>query len=75
MATILTTSGTPYTVPGLSRTQLRTILLEKVTTALPNGVTKSAGNPPTWIEFGPPVTGEGGGTFDISPNNVEAVQD
>lgn len=74
MAYAITTSGTPYNIVNVSHTVLRTILLEKTTTALPAGVTKSGGNPPTWIQFADPATGPGGDTYSINPNNVEAIQ-
>lgn len=76
MATFITTSGSPYNVPGLDRVALSTILLEKVTTNLPTGVTKSGGNPATWIQFAPPVTGTdlvNDPTWRVNPNNVELV--
>lgn len=82
-ANVIGASGTPYAVPGLSYATVRTILLEKITTSLPTGVTKGAGNPPAWIEFATPATDfssqqggspGSGATWSINPANVEAVQ-
>lgn len=82
-ATIIGASGTPYAVPNLAYDVVRTILLEKVTTGLPAGVTRASGNPPAWIEFATPATDYsaqqggvpgGGAKFSINPNNVESVQ-
>ena len=73
MPNIFTGDGQGWHVPNVTYATLRTILFERVTTTLPAGVTKSAGNPPTWVQFASPATGEGGQTFTITPDGVAAL--
>ena len=75
MPTIVTSDGQGWSVPNVSYATLQKILFEKITTTMPPGVTKSTGNPPTWLEFAPPATGpEGQGQrFTITPDGVVAL--
>ncbi len=72
MPSIFTGDGQGWHVPNVAYATLRTILFEKTTTSLPAGVTKSAGNPPTWVQFAPPATD--GQTFTITPDGTVALQ-
>jgi hypothetical protein len=71
MPSIFTGDGQGWNVPNVPYTTLQKILFEKVTTSLPAGVTKSAGNPPTWVQFAPPATD--GQTFTITPDTTVAL--
>ncbi len=73
MPTIVTGDGQGWSVPNVPYATLRTILFERVTTSLPAGVTKSAGNPPMWVQFAPPATGPDGQTFTITPDGTVAL--
>jgi hypothetical protein len=73
MPSIFTGDGQGWHVPNVPYTTLRTILFERVTTSLPAGVTKSTGNPPTWVQFAPPATGPDGQTFTITPDGTVAL--
>jgi hypothetical protein len=75
MPSIFTGDGQGWHVPNVPYATLRTILFERVTTSLPAGVTKSGGNPPTWVQFAPPATGSTaeGQTFTITPDGTVAL--
>ncbi len=72
MPTIVTGDGQGWSVPNVTYATLRTILFEKITTTLPAGVTKSTGNPATWVQFAPPATNDGQ-TFTITPDGTVAL--
>jgi hypothetical protein len=71
MPSIFTGDGQGWSVANVPYATLRTILFEKTTTGLPAGVTKSTGNPPTWVQFAPPATD--GQTFTITPDTTVAL--
>ncbi len=71
MPQIYTGDGQGWLVSNVPYATLRTILFERNTTTLPAGVTKSLGNPPTWVQFAPPATD--GQTFTITPDGTVAL--